>query len=156
MSFPGRVRIADRKCEEEIMQLCRDLHNENGMYNISEDKVRAMMHRAFDRKGGILGVIGEPGKIEAMIYMLVTSPWYSEEANLEELFAFVAKKYRKSTNAVELMKFAKWCVDQSKMPLFMGIISNERTQGKIRLYQRQLGTPVGAFFMYKANGHVNV
>ena len=152
--YPGRVHIADRKDEEEIMELCRQLHRENGQYDFSETKVRLMLHRAFDREGGVLGVIGESGKLEGMIYMLVTTPWYSENSNLEELFAYVAPAYRKSKNAIELMKFAKWCVEQSGLPLLIGVISNERTQGKIRLYKRQFSEPAGTFFYYKANGHV--
>ena len=84
--------------------------------------------------------------------MLVTTPWYSEEANLEELFIFVKPEHRKTKNAIELMNFAKWCSETSNLPLFIGVISNERTQGKVRLYKRQFSEPVGSFFVYKSNG----
>lgn len=154
MTFPGRVHIGERKDEEELMALCRQLASENGMFAVNEDKVRAMLRKAFDRQGGILGVIGEPGKIEAMIYLHVISFWYSDKPVLEELFAYVGPKYRKSKNAVELMQFAKFCADDINLPLFIGVISNERTAGKVRLYQRQFATPVGNFFVYnKSSAH---
>jgi hypothetical protein len=149
MSYPGRVRIAEQKDEEELMTLCRNLSSENAMFEVNDDKVRAMLRKAFNREGGVLGAIGEPGKIEGMIYMLVSTFWYSDQPHLEELFAYVVPEYRKSKNAVELMKFAKWCSDQSGFPLVIGVISNERTEGKVRLYQRQFSKPIGNFFWYK-------
>ena len=161
MRYEGPVRIIfDDREEEDLMKICKQLHEENGMYNISDSKVRYMLHRAFRKEGGILGVIGEPKKIEAMIYMLVVTPWYSEDSHLEELFAFVRPEYRKTKNALELMNFAKWCAEESHLPLLIGVISNIRTKGKIRLYQRQFSDPVGTFFMYKSSKpdgqHVNV
>ena len=138
------------------MELCRELHVENGIFPLNEDKVRAMLRRAFDRQGGIIGAIGDSGKIEGLIYMLVSTFWYSDQPHLEELFAFVVPEYRKTKNAIELMKFAKWCSDRSGFPLIIGVISNERTEGKIRLYQRQFSKPVGNFFFYKSNGKDSV
>ena len=152
MAYPGRVHIAEPRDEEELMGLCRDLYSENGMFPLNEDKVRAMLRKAFNREGGVLGVIGESGKIEGMIYMMVSTFWYSDQPHLEELFAYVVPEYRKTKNAKELMKFAKWCSDQSGFPLIIGVISNERTEGKVRLYQREFSKPVGNFFYYKANG----
>lgn len=150
MPYPGPVRIAEHGDEEEVLVLCRRLCDENGMYPMSEGKVRDMMRRAFDRQGGILGVVGNT-KIEGMIYMLVSTLWYTEESQLDELFLFVAPEYRKSRNAVELMKFAKWCSNKSGLSLMIGVISNHETEGKVRLYQRQFKS-AGSFFYYKANG----
>ncbi len=148
--YPGRVRIAESRDEEEVMRLCLLLHEENGLFPVNQDKVRAMMRRAFNRDGGVLGVIGESGKIEAMIFMLVSTFWYSDQPHLEELFSYVHPDYRKSKNAVDLMEFAKWCSDQSGFPLVIGVISNERTAEKVRLYQRQFDKPMGNFFLYLA------
>ena len=130
------------------MGLCRQLHDENGLLKMNEDKVRKQLRHAFDRKGGILGVIGEPGRLEAMIYMLVSGMWYSDDPILEELFAYVAPAYRKSRNAVELLHFAKWCSDESGFPLLIGILSNKDTEGKVKLYQRKFDRPAGNFFIY--------
>src|ERR1035437_6051671 len=115
---------------------------------MNDDKVRAMLRKAFNREGGILGAIGPAGNIEALIFLMVSTFWYSDDAHLEEIFTYVSPQYRKSRNAVELMHFAKWCVDQSGLPLVIGVLSNERTEGKVRLYQRQFDKPMGNFFMY--------
>ena len=130
------------------MELCRALHAENGMFTMSEDKVRRMLHRAFDKQGAIVGALGPSGHIEGAIYLLISDYWYSDDWHLSELFSFVLPQYRKSNNAKELITFAKRCSDEIGIPLIIGVISNERTESKVRLYQKELAKPAGAFFVY--------
>lgn len=146
--YPTRVRIATPFEEEEIWGLCRDLHAENGIFTLSEDKVRGVLRRAFNRQGGILGVIGKPGSLEAMIYIQMTAMWYTDDPCLEELYTYVQPQYRRSRNAVELLHFSKWSAETSGLPLFIGVISNEQTERKVQLYQRQFSRPAGNFFLY--------
>ena len=137
------------------MDQCRELHAENGIFSLSEDKVRGILRRAFNRQGGILGVIGKPGQLEAMIYMQMTSMWYTEDPCLEELYTFVRPQFRRSRNAIDLLHFSKWAAESSKLPLFIGVISNEQTERKVQLYQRQFDKPAGSFFLYNyGNGCV--
>lgn len=143
-----RVRLALPSDEEELMAQCRRLHEENGLMQISEAKVREKMQKAFCRDGAIIGVIGEPGKIEASIFLEIGQIWYSDEWFLEELFSHVLPEYRRSTNARDLITFAKNCADNIGIPLVIGVLSNERTAAKVRLYERQLSKPSGAFFLY--------
>lgn len=144
----SRVRLAMRADEEELMDQCRRLHDENGWMQMSENRVREMFQRHFNREGGIIGVIGGPGKIEASIALKISQVWYSDEWFLEELFNHVLPEYRRSNNAKDLITFAKTCADSIGLPLAIGILSNERTEAKVRLYQRQLSKPSGAFFIY--------
>lgn len=146
--YPITVRIANSDDEEEVMELCRMLHRENGIFSLDEDKVRSTLRRAFNREGGILGVIGKKGTIEAIIYMSLGEFWYSRDTHLEEYFSYVKPEYRKSKDAMDLVQFARWCADSSNMYLIIGIMSDQRTAGKVRLYQRSLGEPIGAFFLY--------
>lgn len=136
------------------MEMCRELHAENGIFTLAEDKVRNLLRRAFDRQGGILGVIGPPGHLEGMIYLLMSSMWYSNDPCWEELYTYVRPLYRKSRNAIDLLHFSKWASEESNFPLFIGVISNEQTERKVQLYQRQFDKPVGNFFLfnYGANG----
>jgi hypothetical protein len=154
-NYPTRVRIADSLEEESIMGLCRELHAENGIFKLDEDKVRKLLRRAFDRQGGFLGVIGPVSQLEGMIYMQVTTMWYTDEPCLEELYTFVRPQFRRSRNAIDLLHFSKWCAETSNMPLFIGVISNEQTERKVQLYQRQFDKPAGNFFLYNyGNGCV--
>lgn len=143
------VRKAGPDDEPELMDLCRALHQENGLFSLDEDKVRAMLRRAFDQQGAIIGAVGAPGRIEGAIYMLISNFWYSNDWHLEELFSFVLPQHRRSSNAKELVSFAKRCSDELGIPLVIGVISNERTAAKVELYKRQLSTPAGAFFFHR-------
>lgn len=150
MAYAGRVRIIGRDEEENAMELCTKLHGENGIFKMSEDKVRAMLARAFDQQGGILAGVGPKGKLEGLLYLLLSSFWYSNDPHWEELFLYVDPDHRKTRNAVELLKFAKWCSEETGFPLFIGVLSESTTERKELLYERQLG-PAGAgkFFVYK-------
>jgi GNAT superfamily N-acetyltransferase len=145
-----RVRLAKPEDEEEIMAICRQLHEENGIFPMSETKVRAKVHECLYQRGGIMGVVGEPGEIEAVICLTLGQAWYSDAWSLEEHFAFVLPNHRGSEDAKELVIFAKACARELGLPLMIGILSNERTAAKVRLYQRQLGAPAGAFFLVGA------
>lgn len=143
-----QVRTALPSDEEEVMDMCRMLYSENALFEWSEFRVLEQMRRALLRQGGILGVIGDTGHIQAMIYMMFAQIWYSDGWHLEELFSYVRPEYRKSDNAKVLIRFAKRCSDELGLPLSIGVISNDRTEQKVELYRRQFKKPSGAFFTY--------
>ena len=147
---PHRVRHAHPDDEEELMRLCRSLHDENAFLPMSEEKVRGMIHRAFNRRGGIIGVVGTHDRIEGAICLTISTMWYAEQWVLEELFNFVHPEFRRSTNAKDLIAFAKMASDELHLPLLIGIVSNLRTAAKVRMYRNQLGEPAGAFFLHGA------
>jgi hypothetical protein len=142
------VRKAVPADEPELYAMCCELHRENAMFSMDETKVRSMLHRAFDGSGAIIGAIGQTGKIEGCIFLVISSLWYSSDWALEELWSFVLPQYRKSNNAKDLVTFAKRCSTELSIPLIIGVVSNIRTQAKIGLYKRQLAEPVGAYFAY--------
>lgn len=145
------VRVAAFEDEPEIIRLLHVMHSENGMMPLDEGCASEFFARAFQKKGGIIGVIGAPGDIKAMIYLLITNFWYTRTHHLEECFNFVRPDVRKSTYAQDLIGFAKSSADTLHLPLVIGVLANNRMEGKVRLYRRQLGHPAGAFFVYNAN-----
>lgn len=145
-----RIRLAVPTDEEEIFKICKLLHQENGLFPMSEEKVRARIRECTEQRGGIIGVIGAPGEIEAIICLIINTFWYCETFSLDEQFAYVLPNHRRSANAKELIVFAKACAQELKLPLVIGVLSNERTEAKVRLYERQLGPSAGAFFLVNA------
>lgn len=119
------------------------------MFSMNETKVQAMLDKAFNQQGAIIGALGPTGAIEGAIFMLISNFWYSNDWHLEELFSYVRPEHRRSTNAKELINFGKRCSDELGIPLVIGVISNDRTRAKVGLYQRQLADPVGAFFVHR-------
>lgn len=150
------VALATKEDEDQLMALCRILHGENALAAMDDDLVRAMLYRAFDRQGGTIGVIRGPERIEAAIYMLLTSFWYTKETHLEELLSVVHPDHRHGRHAEALITFAVKCsTDLSgyagfPIPLVIGIMTNTRMAGKVRLYRRLLGYPAGAMFVANA------
>jgi len=51
---------------------------------------------ALHKLDGIIGVIGERNKLEAVIVLKVSDYWYSDERFLEELSIFVHPDYRRA------------------------------------------------------------
>jgi len=141
------VRLAVPEDAERIVALCEMLHEENGLFPLSLAKVHALLDRAFLKQGGIIGVIGEVGEPVAAIYLALDQMYYSETWFLNEAFNFVSPDHRKSDYARKLIAYAKACSDAMQMPLLMGILSNQRTEVKARLYERQL-EKAGAYFVH--------
>lgn len=143
-----RVRLGVEADIPQLLELGRMLHAENAMMPLSEDRILAAAWRAIRQDNAMVGVIGKIGHVEAMIYLTVGQFWYTDKPHLEELYAFVRPECRRSENAKALVEFAKESSRRLKVPLLIGIISNDRTKAKIRLYERQLGEPAGAWFLY--------
>jgi GNAT superfamily N-acetyltransferase len=146
-SVPPAVRVATRQDEAQLIELLEQMHAEGGLLPLSVYRARDMFARSFDRKGGIIGVIGAEGDIEAAIGLLLTNFWYTDETHIEEYFLFVRPDRRRSNHAKTLIEFARRCAEAIKIPLVIGVLSHQRMESKVRLYRRQLGPPSGAFFV---------
>lgn len=148
------VRLAVPADRDGLVQHCHMIHDENGLFALSERKVGLLLDRYFDRQGAIIGVIGEEGEPQGSIYLSIDEPYYSDDCQLTELWNFVMPSYRggkclsqKGGHAKRLIAFAKDCSDKLKLPLAIGILSNQRVEAKERLYERQLER-AGSFFVY--------
>lgn len=144
------VRYATREDEPEVIRLLHEMHAEGGLFPLDLDIARLMFARAFDRKGGMIGVIGERDNIEAMIYLLITNFWYTRQNHLEEIFNFVRPDHRNSPHSKTLIEFAKHCATKIGIPLVIGVMTNKRMEAKVRLYRFRLGPPAGAFFVFNS------
>jgi GNAT superfamily N-acetyltransferase len=147
MTSPSTVRLAKPEDEEALMELCRINHAENGIFPLDEGLVRDTLHRAFNKQGAVWGVIGDSKLIEGAIYLSIDRAWYTRHPHLGEVSNFVHPDHRKSDHAKAMIEFAKACATPTA-PLMIGVLSNERTEAKVRLYERRLGKPIGAFFIY--------
>lgn len=147
MLITSPVRRAVPQDEAEILALCRENHLDNGQFSLNMAKVEKMVRRAFDREGAIIGVVGKD-RIEGMLLLLISQFWYTDDFCLEEIQNYVSPPYRKTTHAKDMINFGKRCSDELGIPLVIGVVSNERTRAKMELYRRQLGDPVGGYFLY--------
>ena len=149
---PSTLRIATPDEEEDVMEFCHELWDENGkdFFSFDPDKVRAILRRAFDKKLGMLAVIGDKGKLEAGALLTVDTYSYSSDWYLNEHFNYVRPAFRRSLHARTMVNWSMRMADQLGLLLLMGILSNHRTLAKVRLYRRIFPTgPAGCFFVYR-------
>lgn len=145
------VRIATPEDEEAVVAMVRRLHAESALFGLNEAKIRAHLHRCFNKDGMIVGVIGDPGRLEASTCMCISSYHYTDDWHLEEFWNFVEEPFRKGTrNAEALIEFNKACAVKMGIPLVIGVLANKQMAAKVRLYRRLLGYPTGAFFCFNS------
>jgi GNAT superfamily N-acetyltransferase len=138
----------------EVMRLSIDATRENAFVEPDIEMLQGHVYAALDKQMGLVGVIGgEPGKpLEGMIILRIGNPWYSQEKILDEKAIYVAPEFRsaKGGRARKLAEWAKTISEKLGIPLAIGVLSNTRTEAKIRLYERVFGAPAGVYFLYNA------
>ena len=147
------VRIGTPEDVHAMMDLAMMACDENGFVNPDKEKLLSEIWQGLVRNHGIVGIIGKPGEqIEGAVLLRIGAMWYSHDLVVEEKAIFVHPDYRKSKNgrAKALCEFSKQVSNELGIPLMIGVLSNHRTQAKVRLYERQFGPPSGAFFLYGA------
>lgn len=108
---------------------------------------------ATGRRGGLIGVIEADKRIVACIGMsLGDAFWYTRDQALFELWTFVHPDYRRVNYGKRLIEFSKKCSDWfcrvgTPVSLFSGVVTDQRTEAKCKLYRRQL-PKIGEFFLY--------
>lgn len=147
------VRVGTPDDIDELMKLALSACDENGFVEPNPQKLLSELWHGLVLADGIVGVIGEPGqKLEGAVLLRIAEMWYSDSRILEEKAIFIHPDYRsaKGGRARRLVEFSKRCADELGIPLLIGVLSNTRTEAKIRLYERQFGKASGAFFLYNA------
>lgn len=156
MTCQSVVRTARPDDHTEIWRLFLQGHRENGMFTLAPEKVEFFLQRALNPHlipewdtgpRGAIGVIGDVGKLEGLVFVTIGCFWYTNDRHIEEYVVYVDPECRRSNHARALVAWCKLQSDRANIPLLTGIISNERTEAKVRLYERML-PKVGAFFLY--------
>jgi hypothetical protein len=160
MTCASSVRIATPADAQEVWRLFLQGHRENGLFTLAADKVQWFMNRVLNPETippgdtgprGAIGVIGPVGALEGLVFVTIGDYWYSRDKHVEEFIVFVDPECRKSNHAHALIEWMKLQVEITGLPLMTGIISNERTEAKCRLYRRLL-PKVGEFFLLMPKG----
>lgn len=151
------VRLAAPRDYPEVARLFMQDHSENGIFHIDFNKIDWLLRRLLkpeeipsDDTGtrGLMGVIGPTDALEAVVAVVISAPWYSSEMVLNDLVLYVDPNYRHSGHAKALIEWMKYQSTITGLPLISGVITKERTEAKVRLYQRQMPVKLGAYFLH--------
>lgn len=148
-----RIRIGVPDDLDELMALSMAACDENGFLNPSPSKLLEIIYPSLLQKSGIVGCIGKPGgMIEGAVLLTIGSMWYSDDPVCEERAIFIHPDFRsaKGGRARRLCEFSKQVADSIPAPLMIGVVSNTRTEAKLRMYRRVFGEPAGAWFLHNA------
>jgi hypothetical protein len=149
----GEVRIAGPQDLQALMGLALASCEENGFVNPNPDKLANEIWPALHLDHGVVGIIvGSNGQAEGGVLLRIGSMWYSDQMVAEEKAIFIHPDFRdaKGERAKKLFQFSKSVADSLNMPLLIGVLSNERTKAKVRLYEKEFGKASGAYFLYGA------
>lgn len=150
------VRLATPDDYQEVCRLFLQDHSENGIFPIDYGKMNWLVGRLLrpdlippndTGTRGLIGVIGN-GVLEGIAAIVISIPWYSTQKCLNDLVTFVDPEYRHSNHAKALLEWMKEQSSITGLPLISGVITKEKTEGKVRLYQRQMPIKLGAYFMH--------
>jgi hypothetical protein len=153
MTEPLTVRIGTPEDLDQLMALASEACEENGFLPPQPMKLLQEIWCGLNQDAGLCGVIGPVGgRVEGAVLLRIADMWYSDQKVVEERGIFIHPDYRsaKGGRARRLCEFSKEVSDKLGFPLIIGVLSNSRTEAKVRLYERQFGKPSGAFFLYGA------
>jgi len=148
------IRLGTPDDIHRMMDLALSACEENGFVDPNPHKLLSEIWAALNLDRGIVGIIeGDGGIFEGAVLLRIGDMWYSDRQVLEEKAIFIHPEYRsaKGGRARRLCSFSKEVADSLGIPLIIGVLSNHRTEAKIRLYERQFGKASGAFFLYNAH-----
>jgi hypothetical protein len=153
MSAELQIRIGTPEDIHDVMRMAQEACDEHAIFPPSPRKMLAVNWPSLHRDNGVAGILcTKDGEVVGATVLRIGEVWYSEQKVLEEAFIFIKKEYRtvKGGWARKMCEFSKKMSEELGIPLIAGIVSNVRTEAKIRLYERQYGKPNGAFFYYTA------
>lgn len=148
------VRVGTPQDVDAVMEIAMMACEENGFVQPSPERLLSDIWPALNLDEGIMGLIGPKGtkEVQGAVLLRIGHMWYSDQRAIEEKAVFIRPEFRsaKGGRARKLCEFSKQTADELGMPLIIGVLSNHRTTGKVRMYQRIFGEPSGAFFLYNA------
>lgn len=152
---PETVAIATAADEPEILALIIENISRSGPRWAPIDPKRVLDHIQIgtSRRGGIVGVIREHGKIVAATVLVPSQPAHSQAYYIHEVFNVVHHEHRRSKHAHDLVTFGCWCSDEwtrnfgYPVHLVAAVNTLVNVREKIRFFRRFM-TQLGATFVY--------
>ena len=148
------VRLARPADSDQLWELARIMHTEHAYhaFPLSERRVRAELETSISRQDGMIGVIGDDVLEGAAWLSYGNADWYTEVRTLAERMVIVHPAFRRGI--VRIKSLLAWidCAQAHIGPMVVGVISNDRTDAKVRLYRRRFGEPAGVAHFWMTGG----
>jgi GNAT superfamily N-acetyltransferase len=141
-----KIRVATWDDAPQLWQLAWLAHRENGLFPLSQPKVKQLLTDLIDQRRGVVAVIG--GTIlEACVWVTIgEGSWYTTSLSVADALLFVHPDYRGGLHAVRLLAWMKRFARDRQLPWMTAVVSKRRTQAKCKLYRKVGLRPVGEVY----------
>lgn len=159
MAEEVKVRLGTPEDLDSVMEMAIMACEEEGMSAPSSEKIFMDIWASLNGDYGMVGIVGKSGgEPEGFVLLRVGPLCYSDDLMLEEKLVFVRPDFRSARGgrARKLGEFSKQASDGLGIDLMTGIVVNDKTRSKVRMYQRLYGEPKGVFFLYKKSDQSEV
>jgi GNAT superfamily N-acetyltransferase len=146
------VRIATPDDATAVRDCCLLNHAENGVAPLDEDRLMKALFGGMTGQDGLVGIISRNGRVEGIVDLQVTQPWFSEQPVWLERGVYVHPQCRTRDHGAQLLRFAKFIAARNAMPLEIGVLARVRVAAKLRYYRREFGDPVSFVFLRDGSG----
>lgn len=146
------VRIACPQDEPGILELCWLAHEERPERSLSKPKAQSMVQSCLTGNSGVIGVVDVDSDIRAMVGLVISAAWCSEDLELYDWLVFVRPDCRHLRYLTPLLAFSKEQAIRLGIPLWMGFVGDDRVAAKGRAYHRHF-PKFGEFFRFDPHTH---
>ena len=127
-----------------LLEIGALMHREVHYGSFAPAKRQAVIEACLQR-GIVLVSLDDAGAIVGTVGLICEQPWWSEDWQLEDRWVFVHPDFRRTGHARALLRAARGAAVTVGLPLLIAHVG-QRAKGKLRLFQREFGEPVGAVF----------
>lgn len=133
----------------EIADLLELMHDEAGIGELNREKVESAI--ADVAANGVCLLWTDDDGTVASMGLKAARWWYSDDAYLKDLWFYVSRDRRQDYPylAEAMLRAAQSVANHHRLPLLLGILSQDRPTAKARLYTREGFQPIGAALYYQ-------
>lgn len=140
------IALATPENLEEVCELLRVMHAENGVGRVNEEKARGVITKRLQEGGVILA--RSHGRLVGSVAIYKDNWWYSDELAFFDQWFFVHPEHRSEGHAVRLLAALKQACRNTGVPLVLHVGTTVDALSKLKFFKKHL-TPFGGSFIFQ-------
>ena len=140
------ISLATPENLEEVCDLLRVMHAENGVGRVNEDKARGVITKRIQEGGCI--VARSHGRLVGTVAIYKDMWWYSDELAFFDQWFFVHPEHRSEGHAVRRLAALKQACRNTGVPLVLHVGTTVDALSKLKFFKKHL-TPFGGSFIFQ-------
>lgn len=139
------LEIATPADLQEVCDLLRVMHAENGVGRVNETKALGVITQRIQEGGCLLS--RRHGRVVGSVAIYKSNWWYSDELAFFDQWFFVHPDHRNEGHAVRLIASLKQASRDTKIPVVLHVGTTVDALSKLKFFKKHL-TPFGGSFLF--------